>query len=122
MEVITTKELLDRFDGNKTKISEFCNLNRGTAIRRLAQNAIVVIDGEVYVKYGKINPSVENEPRTRRFNQYIDLVQSVLSQTRSVRETAELMSESKEAKKWQAERDGWQKRISAWLYEGKLVL
>jgi len=123
MEVLRAKHIMDMCMNNKTVASEFLNLSRGSTTKYLKDDSIAVINGEVFIRKSFTNDDALDENRSNQhFDQFLDLAQSVLLQTRSVSETAELLSESKNKIKLNNERSAWRKRLSRWLDEGKLVL
>ena len=123
MEVTTTNELINQHHGNKTIIAHYCGMNRAAAAKHLDNNGIVVIDGEVYIKKGKVDNS-RYLPKTSRkyYWQFIPVVQSILSSGETIDAVAELMCESHSAHTRDSERRGWIERITNWISSGEIVV
>jgi hypothetical protein len=119
MKVMTTKDLFDHCDGNQTHVAHYCQMNRGTVRKHLAANGLIVVDGEVYIKHGKVN----NHPYDGvvKYGQYMELVETLLQQTGSIDTCAELLCEAKTPKTRREERRCWVKRITAWIGQEKIV-
>ena len=120
MQVTTSKDLLSDFDNNLSAIAKYCNITRNTVRSHIDKDGIVIIDGVVFVRKSSVTDESIGFRENRKH--HVGLVQSVLEQTGSVDETAELMCEGIRYKLRSSEAKSWRLTILRWIDEGVVTV